>query len=195
MPVRSSQYMDMRREEILAAALECVRRLGIAGVSLKDICEQAGISKGALYTHFSSKSEVLIALLQQQRGRVVDSVRFASADELRAMLQRMIVQIDRGRASSENMVDLDVVVVSRHDPAISREIRRTARERSRALAASVAGLRARGEIREGVSDEAVVALLEVMVAGMVHHAALQSASVAKRYRAMMELALDLLAPC
>ena len=59
--------MQQRSEETRAHILEAaVKQFSVNGynkASVDDICEQAGISKGAFYHHFKSKQELFLALL------------------------------------------------------------------------------------------------------------------------------------
>jgi AcrR family transcriptional regulator len=52
------------REELLSAALRVFARRGYAQAGVDEIAAEAGYSKGALYWHFSSKEELLVALLE-----------------------------------------------------------------------------------------------------------------------------------
>ncbi len=50
------------RRRILMCAAEVIASRGVSGMSLSDVVEAANVSKGALYFHFSSKDELLIAV-------------------------------------------------------------------------------------------------------------------------------------
>ena len=54
------------REELLAAALRVFARRGYREAGVDEIAAEAGYSKGALYWHFSSKAELLTALLDER---------------------------------------------------------------------------------------------------------------------------------
>lgn len=64
MPKRSPEYMQQQRLRFCEAATACFRRKGVVATSLNDICEEAGLSMGALYKHFTSRDELLEAMLQ-----------------------------------------------------------------------------------------------------------------------------------
>lgn len=55
----------VRVGQILDAALQEFSAAGYAGARMDDIALRAGLSKGGLYTHFSSKEEVFQALLER----------------------------------------------------------------------------------------------------------------------------------
>ncbi len=52
------------RDRILAVALERFAAHGYAGTSVRDLAEQLGVTKAALYYHFSSKEDIVEALLE-----------------------------------------------------------------------------------------------------------------------------------
>lgn len=53
---------EEKRQEILAAAKACFARKGFQGLSISDICKEAGISPGHLYHYFPSKDAILDAI-------------------------------------------------------------------------------------------------------------------------------------
>lgn len=50
---------------ILGAALDCFSERGYDATGVAEICQRAGVSKGAFYYHFDSKQMVFVALLEQ----------------------------------------------------------------------------------------------------------------------------------
>ena len=50
-------------ERILTAAEQCITRLGIRRTSMTDVAAQAGVSRGAVYFHFSDKANVVDAVM------------------------------------------------------------------------------------------------------------------------------------
>jgi AcrR family transcriptional regulator len=56
---------EIRRQEILNAALTCFSRKGYHDTKMDDIIKTSGLSKGALYWHFKGKRDIFIALIEQ----------------------------------------------------------------------------------------------------------------------------------
>jgi AcrR family transcriptional regulator len=54
-------------ERLVAAAAQQFARYGYVRATLADISRQAGVTKGALFFHFSTKDEVAVAVLQRSR--------------------------------------------------------------------------------------------------------------------------------
>lgn len=85
-----------REQEILAAARDVFAEHGFEKASIDDITERVGIGKGTVYLHFSSKEDILLALMQQTVETLVDTCRTALAtqgcvlDKLRAILACLV---------------------------------------------------------------------------------------------------------
>ncbi|HJQ48147.1 MAG TPA: ScbR family autoregulator-binding transcription factor [Amycolatopsis sp.] len=59
---------EMTRAAIIRGAAEAFDRFGYGGTSLSDVIALAGVTKGALYFHFSSKQELARAVIQRQHS-------------------------------------------------------------------------------------------------------------------------------
>jgi AcrR family transcriptional regulator len=64
--VTRQERAERTRTAILDAAAEVIEERGFTGASLSDILARAGVTKGALYFHFSSKEELAHALITEQ---------------------------------------------------------------------------------------------------------------------------------
>ncbi|MEW6554100.1 MAG: TetR/AcrR family transcriptional regulator [Actinomycetota bacterium] len=58
-PTKRKQQRIETRQRIFDTAMGLFTRKGYTKVSVNDICEKAGVSKGTFYYHFKSKSQVL----------------------------------------------------------------------------------------------------------------------------------------
>lgn len=58
-------HAHITREKILAAAMEVVERDGMAALTVRNICDQAGLSTGSFYNLFSGKDDLINYYLQR----------------------------------------------------------------------------------------------------------------------------------
>ncbi|EGI75582.1 TetR/AcrR family transcriptional regulator [Hylemonella gracilis] len=63
-----------RREQILEAAAECVRRSGFHGASMATIAKTAQMSPGHIYNLFENKDEIIAALVERDRDEIVSMI-------------------------------------------------------------------------------------------------------------------------
>src|SRR5580704_10973404 len=78
---------ERTRAALVAAALEVVSERGFAAASLDEIAARAGMTKGAIYSNFSGKAELLLAAMSA-KGLTLASDRPAAStigEELEAM--------------------------------------------------------------------------------------------------------------
>ena len=64
---------EVRRAQILDAALECFATRGYHTATMDDLVRASGLSKGTLYWHFSSKEEVFLALFDRFVEEIFDA--------------------------------------------------------------------------------------------------------------------------
>jgi TetR/AcrR family transcriptional regulator, fatty acid metabolism regulator protein len=78
---RPKSKEDGRRETIVQAALRLILKLGYNKVTLADIAEQVGVSKGLISYYFPKKEDVFLAVLDQIVDRLTsDFEGYCNAD-------------------------------------------------------------------------------------------------------------------
>lgn len=86
------------RERLLDAARTVLAREGIQGASVEHICDQAGFTRGAFYSNFASKDELVLALFDREREHMFAALHEAadpSSFEGLDTLSAVAVIIDR----------------------------------------------------------------------------------------------------
>jgi len=85
---RKQALTDLRRREILAAAIKAFGKKGFAATSVDDIAAAAKIAKGTLYLYFRSKEDIYATAVQQaiRQLQTVVAERVAATDGVRNKL-------------------------------------------------------------------------------------------------------------
>ena len=65
-PSRPSPRRAQTRARLMDAAVAVFAERGIIGASVEEICESAGFTRGAFYSNFSGKDELVVALLRHE---------------------------------------------------------------------------------------------------------------------------------
>jgi len=83
---------ELRREQIIAAAIHVFFEQGYEGASLRDLAGRVGINKATVYHYFASKEEILNHIVAKVGDGLLDGVRHAahSTDDPLAALETMI---------------------------------------------------------------------------------------------------------
>ncbi len=111
MPKVSEQHIELRKKQVLAAAIICFARSGLQGATMDDICSEAGLSKGAVYGYFKSKDDIITALKVESVQRDAAVIRSATQNgypetALADMLASTFRWLDVGGANSHQRVDV-----------------------------------------------------------------------------------------
>jgi TetR/AcrR family transcriptional regulator, repressor for uid operon len=65
-PLLAAEQKEERRNNIILAAWRCAGKKGFHELTIDEICDEAGVSKGSFYGYFESKQELLVALLEDE---------------------------------------------------------------------------------------------------------------------------------
>lgn len=110
-----------RREHLIAAAARVLVRDGSAGIRVRDVAAEAGVSTGIVHYYFGSKDEILIDALRWAIGKPAE--RFAElrrdGDHLRVLATLLEVSLPHpGVLYDEYVLWLELWTAATHDPAL-----------------------------------------------------------------------------
>lgn len=138
------------RRRLLDAAAVLVARHGALGTSLDQIAERAGLTKGAIYSNFESKEELLFALADRAELPVVDLREVlhddgSVADNLEAVGRAVARELSRASERTWQLA-LEVMHFATRNPVARRKLATSQREDHREGGAAIERLAAtRGE--------------------------------------------------
>lgn len=126
-----AERSERTRELLLDATIECLVELGYARTTVQEICQRAGLSRGAQQHHFTTKAELMTSALEHLFKRLSDEILAATA-ELPPGPERIEAGIDllwRAYSGTLSTAAVELWVAARTDP----ELRRTLLPVDRAL--------------------------------------------------------------
>lgn len=88
--MRVVKEAEKRINEILDAADELFFQKGFDGTSTNDILDKVGIARGTLYHHFKSKEDIMDALIDRYKVRMLDAAQEIAADKSIPVVERII---------------------------------------------------------------------------------------------------------
>lgn len=155
---------EVRRAQILEAALRCFAKKGYHAAKMDDIVRASGLSKGAIYWHFKSKDEIFLALFESYEQAIFAAWEQTDTGNALEALGReaeiTIAQVLETRVLLDTWTEF-----IRHPKARRRFAKLYQRSRSR-LAATVRRGIERGEIRP-CEPEHVAAALTAAIEGLL----------------------------
>lgn len=103
------------RGRLLEAAVGCLEERGYAATTTQEVCRRAGLSQGALFKHYPTKSALLVAAVERLYS------------ELRADFRRGIAAAEQRSDRIRGALELLAAIFARPDVAASLELHMAAR--------------------------------------------------------------------
>ena len=143
------------RQRLLAAAAEAFAERGYDGTRVADIASAAGVSNGALYAHFGSKAELLVAALRTHGRKVLAEM--LAADPARPVTD-LLLQAGRylpQRPDARGYLVVEALVAARRDGEVAGPMQCYTAERADWLAGLIEAGQTAGELDAGLSPDAL----------------------------------------
>lgn len=143
------------RKRLLAAAADVFAERGYDGTRVAQIAAAADVSNGALYAHFDSKAELLVAALRAHGQRLLADM---VAAEPGRPITELLLRIGRGlhrRRDPRGYLIVEALVAARRDKDVAAPMRDLAEERSSWLTDLMRDAQAAGELDPSLSPAAL----------------------------------------
>ena len=119
-----AERSERTRELLLDATVDCLVELGYAHTTVQEICQRAGLSRGAQQHHFTTKAELMTSALEHLFARLSAQILNTTA-ELPPGPERIEVGIDQLWAAYSGDLSTAAVelwVAARTDPELRRSL-------------------------------------------------------------------------
>ncbi len=119
-----AERSERTRELLLDATVECLVELGYAHTTVQEICQRAGLSRGAQQHHFTTKAELMTSALEHLFARLSAQILNATA-ELPPGPERIEIGIDQLWAAYSGTLSTAAVelwVAARTDPELRKSL-------------------------------------------------------------------------
>ncbi|MFB4316022.1 TetR family transcriptional regulator [Actinomadura sp. 21ATH] len=143
------------RERLLRAAAHAFARRGYDGTRVADIAAAAGVSNGALYAHFGSKGELLVAALRAHGRRMLADLLAAEPDRPITELLLVVGRLLPRRRDAGGHLVVEALVAARRDEDVAGPTRDYMGERAAWMAGLVEAAQRGGELDPALSPDAV----------------------------------------
>ena len=164
MPKVSPDHLLARRQQILDGARSVFARHGYEGATVRLLEDEIGLSRGAIFHHFTDKEDLFLTLAGQDATEMADTV---AANGLVAVMRALIASPDAGWLGTQ----LEVSRRSRTDPKFRAALSATLGQLRDATRDRLRRQRSAGVIRADVDLEVLASYLELVMEGLVAHLA------------------------
>jgi AcrR family transcriptional regulator len=158
------------REAVLAAARRVFLERGYAGATLEMIAEEAGFSKGVMYSQFDSKADLFLTLLDrrideraEQQDRIVEE--HGGADALEALYARFVQ--DAAAESAWLRATIEFRALASRDPELNRLYAAAHAQTVERFASALVRLCAKADLEPAVPEQLMAEFMLALGSGTV----------------------------
>jgi AcrR family transcriptional regulator len=172
MPRITPARAQVRRRQIIEAALVCFARLGFHKTTMQDIVKQSALSPGAIYCHFAGKHDIIVAVVEERHRRESELLRRASSNENFAsaiddLVRDFIAVLENSEERAWRRLTVQLWAESLHDRRLGVAVRQGVDEPRAMLAGMIRRAKTRGELPGALNEDATARLLIAFFQGLV----------------------------
>ena len=101
--MRDVKDPEIRRAEIMDAAMLLFMEKGYANTTTQDIVDKVNISRGLLYYHFKNKEDILYCLVERYSEKLLRDIRVIVNDDDKTAIEKIRAFIDATIISTDNV--------------------------------------------------------------------------------------------
>ena len=176
MPKVTEAHLEARRQQILDAAWACFARKGYHQTTMQDICQESGLSPGAIYRYFASKEAILKAIndRSQEMGRaLVEEARSQAGGPLNTLEvigQTMLSAFNDPAFEETTRVNIEIFPEQVRNATLRKALRTELTFWRRVVAELLGQAKDLGQLRAEVDPVSLAALLICAFDGLRHYA-------------------------
>ncbi len=160
---------DERSTQILTAARLCFMKKGYAATKMDEIASAAGLSKGGVYFHYSSKRDIFHALVRHEYDRMmalIEEIAGGEEDDLTTKLLHIGGMVTGAITHPERARMMIIVAeMSMRDKELRKEIIQLQQNYIDMVVQLLSRSRESGQVRADLDLEAVAFILKAIVDG------------------------------
>jgi AcrR family transcriptional regulator len=165
MPKVIPEYKEVAKTKIIKAARTVFAKKGYHDSTMDDVAKEIGVSKGALYSYFTSKEDLLkeISLQGHQQLRTIlkETGKCQNLQEALEQIYTMITEKYKGNLHTH----FEVVAIASHDIKIRRIVFEDYEKDIKAVEAFIEQKKKQGFIRTDVDARALAELFTALYMG------------------------------
>lgn len=124
MPKIAPDAHNAKREQILDAAEKCFGERGFHSTSMHDICREAGVSPGALYTYFASKEQLIAGMCNRELDKLAgDLTALGEAEDFMAAFSALMEAYGVRQPVEKLRLHVEIKAEALRNPAIMEIMR------------------------------------------------------------------------
>ncbi len=154
--------MTKRQIEIIRKSIKIIACKGIQGLTIKNLSKEIGISEAAIYRHFKSKTDILLAILK-------------NFENMSAFMEESLKSIDDSAYKKINLIFSNIVEIFSKEPShisvlfseeifkseevLKAMIRKIMEQKEQTIEKIISEGQKRGEVRNDVDNKSLALIV------------------------------------
>lgn len=161
------------RTKVLEAAKRIFAKHGFAGATLDQVAADAGMTKGAVYWHYSSKNDLYLALCEHNLSQQTKLIPMEaegilnSSDPIQAIAAWLRSQFQECLEGPEQAMLFFEFLVSSRDPEIRQRLSSAFEELYQQVARMFEALQSKGQLRQNIAPKAMAVYIQSLLHGLL----------------------------
>jgi AcrR family transcriptional regulator len=182
MPKVLPEYLEQRRKQILESAAACFYEKGFHQTSMQDICDEAGLSPGAVYRYFRSKDDIIAAICDEAHRQDLLLIEAITAGgNTLAAIEQLGLAFLNDLSEQDVRAHVDMIAEAPHSPHVRSTARRGSDAIHDAFAGFVAAAQARGEVNPNLDPQGAAQVMCALYYGFVAERQIDPAADGARF--------------
>ena len=187
-------YLKARQDQIINAAVVCFSRKGFHQTTMKDICDEAGLSTGAVYNYFPSKEDIVARCAEMSLQRNMEMFASASGkgtvEAFKDVLQMLFSLVKQENIDQVFSFDLELWAESTRNPKVREALHKNEEGNLTVLTKMVKDGQEQGIFNPEVDARSFARLLFSTFAGFEIQLASNPDMDIDSYKAVLESLID-----
>ena len=156
---------DATRQRVIDGAAEAFAELGFERARVSDIAKAAGLSSGAMYNHFESKSDLLGAVIECHAGN--ELMKLVASGTTTGLLDVLLARAKQLGVSGSMPTPLllEAINSARHDPEVLRILSEQVTGREDLITSLIAAAQTDGQVTDEVDPRTTARFMLSVVIG------------------------------
>ncbi len=169
MVVKKRQSAEVRRHDMIEAAMEIIRQEGVSKLTTRSLSKAVGIAQPTLFLHFGNKSYVLVALVDAVQERMqkemegLDLARLSPLERLKAVIRAHLSFIQKQPGIPRLLFSEEL---QSGDPVFRDRMNQLVQFFLKFIAGLISAGQETGEIRSDIIPQQAACLLIASVQGL-----------------------------
>lgn len=170
MAVKKRKSADVRRHDIIDAAMEIIRHEGVSKLTTRSLSKAVGIAQPTLFLHFGNKSHILVALvdtiqeqLQQEMAGLVGLAELTPLERLKTVIRAHLNFIQKQPGIPRLLFSEEL---QSGDPIFRKRMNELVMFFLNFIAGLIGAAQARGELRADIVPQQNACILIAAVQGL-----------------------------